>query len=247
MPEQTYFSNKGKKYIIKDSDEIHRGGEGKIMTIGSSDDIVAKIYHDNIQPISEEQFNFLSKIKNKIFVVPTELLKSEKGKIVGFIMEYISRDFFPISSILNKNFCRQNKINETFKRKTAQKLIDAVDYAHKNKIVAGDFNQYNILINKKGDIRLIDTDSYQTPAHKHSGILLDDIRDFLYGGTVSKNSDFFALSVMLFYSFTYTHPFKGIHKKYKKISDRMVQKIPIFRKDPNLKIPKVYQAVADRK
>ncbi len=235
----------GKQYKFKDADEIHRGGEGRIMVIASNSKKVAKIYHYDIIPISIDQYNFISKLDKSLFVVPEDLLWNENNLIVGFTMQYLGKDYFPLSTIFSKNFCTKNQIDETQKRKIASSLISALVYAHNNKIVVGDLNQYNIMINLQGDVKFIDVDSYETPGHKHTGILLDDIRDYLHGGKVTINSDFFALSVMLFYTLTYTHPFKGIHKKIKKISDRMINRIPVFANDPELLLPKCYFPLAD--
>lgn len=247
MAEITAYTQKGKAYKISASDEIHRGGEGRIMAIKTNPDIVAKLYHDGIFPITKEQFDFLSKLNSKeaeeLFVRPLDLLFNKKKQIIGFTMKYLGQDYFPISAIFSKNFCLQNDINQYSKIKFAEKIIRAICYAHQNKLVIGDLNQYNILITKQGDLKLIDVDSYQTPFHPHSGYLLEEIRDYLYGGKISKQSDFFAFSILFFYSLTFAHPFKGIHKKYKKLSERMLHRIPIFVKDTDLKPPKCYTPI----
>lgn len=243
----TYTSNKGNTYKIDDADEIHRGGEGRIMILKETNKYVAKLYHPGILAIDEAQYIYLVKLDKNLFVVPHELLTDKKGNICGFTMEYIGKDFFPISVIFSKNFCTTNNITEAVKQTIAEKLITAVSYAHSVSVVIGDLNQYNILVNNKAEIKLIDTDSYESPNHKHTGILLDEIRDYMHAGKVSQESDYFALSIMIFYSFTYTHPFKGIHKQYKKISDRMIYKLPIFINSPDIIVPKVYQPVQDKK
>lgn len=235
----------GNRYSIDEVDEIHRGGEGRIISIKKDPSIVAKIYHDNITPLTEDQFDYLSGLDQSLFVSPRELLLNNSGNIVGFTMEYLGQGFFPMSSIFAKNFCGRNNITDQVKRKIGEALIKAVEYAHDNEVVIGDLNQFNVMINNKGDLRLIDVDSYETPNHPHSGILLQDIRDYLHGGLVTKNSDFFALSVLMFNMFTHIHPFKGVHKLHKKIEDRMTMKLPIFKKDPELKIPKAYEPITD--
>jgi len=245
MAKFTLTTPDGTKFQLNDNDEIHRGGEGRILAIASDATLVAKIYHDGISPISQEQYNFLSQLDRQWFVVPVDLLLEKTGNIAGFTMEYIGKEFFPLSSIFTKSFCFQNAITDDVKQKIAANLIQALEIAHKSKLVVGDLNQYNILINSVGDIKLIDVDSYQTPNHIHSGMLLEDIRDYFHGGFVSANSDFFALSVLVFNSFTYAHPFKGIHKKYRTLSERMRFKLPIFITDPDLIPPKCYEPIVD--
>ncbi|RLD75239.1 MAG: hypothetical protein DRJ10_15650, partial [Bacteroidetes bacterium] len=206
---------------------------------------VAKIYHQGIKPITEQRFNELMKLDKSLFLTPQELLL-QNGTIIGYTMEFAGSTFFPLSSCFSKNFCSRMKMSNQTIMKIAKSLIEAVKTAHKHNIIIGDLNQYNILVNEKADIKLIDTDSYKTTGFEHSGLLLDEIRDYLYQGNVSQRSDYFALSVLLFYLLTYTHPFKGIHQKVKKLADRMILKIPVFAKDPLLKVPKCYYALQDK-
>lgn len=245
MNKISVFTPAGKGYTLYDKDEIARGGEGRIIALTSNKKMVAKIYHKGTTPISNEQFNYLNRLDKSLFVVPCELLLYDKNTVAGFLMEYLDTTFFPLSAIFSKNFCTRNGISPATKRRIAEKLIRAVRYAHSQQLVIGDLNQYNILINKRGDLKLIDVDSYETPKHKHSGILLEEIRDYLYGGKVTENSDFYAISVLIFNMITYTHPFKGIHKRFKKLSERIVHRLPVFVKSNELKVPKCYQPVAD--
>ncbi len=239
------ISNTGKSFYLKDENEIHRGGEGRILLIDSQKGKVAKIYHKGIKPITENRFNVLLKLDKSLFLTPQELLL-QKNIIIGYTMDYAGSAFFPLSSCFSKNFCLRMKITNQIRIKIAKKLVEAIKTAHKHQIIIGDLNQYNVLVNKKGEIKLIDTDSYKTPGISHSGLLLEEIRDYLNQGIVSENSDYFALSVLLFYLFTYTHPFKGIHQKFKKLADRMIHKIPVFASDPLLRVPKCYQAIQDK-
>lgn len=237
------ITHSGKKYRINDTHEIARGGEGCIYEIDNK--TVAKIYHQGIQPIQQQKFDFLSKLDKTVFVAPQEILMDSKSKVVGFTMEYLGNDYFPLSNIYTKSFCDSHGIDSSMKIRIIEKLISAVDYAHKNQIVIGDFNCFNIMVNSAGSVKFIDTDSYQTPGFVHSGRLLDDIRDYYYQGRITENSDFFALSILAFNTLTYTHPFKGVHKKFMKVSDRMIHKIPIFAQDPDLKVPKCYEPITD--
>jgi len=235
----------GKVYNFNDTDEIHRGGEGRILSMRKNADMVAKIYHPNITPLSKGQFDFLSQLDADLFVVPLELLFDDKMQIVGFTMQYIDNNYFPLISLFSKNFCIRNSISSDTKRVIAENLIRAVHYAHTKQVVVGDLNQYNVLVHPCGSIRLIDVDSYQTPSHSHSGIMLDEIRDYLYNAKVNEESDFFALSVLVFYAFTYAHPFKGVHSVYKTIAERMVQRLPIFCDSPQLVKPKCYEPITE--
>jgi len=236
---------KGNSINLDDNNEIQRGGEGRILLIDGNPGIVAKIYHSGIKSISETRFNQLQKLDKQLFIKPLDLLY-QNNQIIGFTMEYAGKDFFPLSSLFTKNFCQRNGIDGKYKQNIAYQLIEAVKSAHFNGFIIGDLNQYNVLLNLKGEIRLIDVDSYETPGYKHTGVLLDDIRDYYYQGIVSMNSDYFALSILLFNLLTYTHPFKGIHDKFKSLAERMIHKIPVFIDDPLLKIPKCYEPIQNK-
>jgi hypothetical protein len=94
-------------------------------------------------------------------------------------------------------------------------------------------------------VYLIDVDSYGTKNVPHSGILFDEIRDYLYGGSINIQSDYFALSVIIFNLYTFVHPFKGIHKRVPKMSERMLKKLPVFKADPDLFVPKCYSPITN--
>jgi len=239
----TAIAKKGKIKIDK-AKEINQGGEGTVYEIDSN--TVAKIYHDGITPINIKKFNFLTGLDPNYFVAPIELLYNEKSKVIGYTMKYIDQSFFPLSSVYNKKFCKNNGINKKIKMKIIEKLISAVKYAHKENVVIGDLNPFNILVNKKGVVKFIDTDSYQTPGFKHSHILLEEVRDYLYQGRVSEDSDYFALSILSFNMLAFLHPFKGMHKDYKKLGDRMIHKLPVFINSPDIKIPKCYEPIKDK-
>lgn len=236
-------SQTGTKYKINDTKEIARGGEGVIFELGN--DKVAKIYHSGIEILDQAKFDFLKKLDKKLFIAPQELLYDAKHKVVGFSMEYLTPDFYPLSNLFTKSFCVSHGVDKKVKLKVIENLIKALEYAHQMKVVIGDLNCFNIMVNNAGEIKLIDTDSYQTPGFTHSGRLLDDIRDYYYQGRVDDKSDCFALSILAFNLLAFTHPFKGIHKQYMKISDRMIHKIPVFVNDPELKVPKCYEPIND--
>lgn len=233
----------GKLYEIKSGVELGSGGEGTIFEIDSN--TVAKIYHDGVKPITQKKFNFLSKLDPNYFIAPLELLYNSKSEVIGYTMKYLDQTFFPLSNIYSKNFCQSNGIDKKIKIKIIEKLISAVKYAHNENVVIGDLNPFNIMVNNSGVVKFIDVDSYETPGFPHSHVLLDEIRDYYYQGRVSKDSDYFALSILSFNMLSFLHPFKGMHKTYKKLSDRMINKLPVFINDPDITIPKCYEPIQD--
>ena len=241
-----YKTNKGTTYTINPDKEINRGGEGKIMLVENNPDIVAKIFHTPKENDFEKRMQFMKQLDENIFIIPKDLLFL-KSTFTGYTMQYLDDDYFPISTIFSKNFCTRNKIDNIFKTQIIKKLHRAVENAHQNNIVLGDLNQFNILINMKGDLKIIDTDSFATPVNSHSGILLEEIRDYFYNGLINKMSDYFAFSVIVFNLLTFVHPYKGIHKRFKNLKDRMINRISIIESSPELKIPNFYNPISDNK
>lgn len=225
------------------SKEIARGGEGMIIDNGPE---VVKLYLPGIKPITEVKFKDLAELRSNIFIKPEKLVYDIKGKILGFTMSKVPSDHFPILSLFNKTFCIREGITDKVKGNIAEKLIDAMKFAHSKGIVIGDYNPYNILVNDSGSVFLIDVDSYQTPNVPHSGLLFDEIRDYLFNGTVSVKSDYFSLGVIIFNLLTFVHPFKGINKRVPSLADRMIKKLPIIKADPDLFIPKCYVPLSDK-
>jgi len=238
------YNKQGQKIKIDDDKEIARGGEGRVMDIGRGR--AAKLYHDDNPPITPDRFKSLFLLDPSTFTRPLELLFNSKKQIVGFIMDMLSNDYFPLYSAYSNNFCKRHGVDEKIKIKIVKKLISSVDYAHKKNIVIGDLNPFNIMINDTGVTSFIDVDSYQTPGTQHSGKLLDDIRDHLYMGHINNESDYFALAVITFNFLTNMHPFKGVHGTHKSIQERMLQRIPVFDNDSQLKVPKCYHPLKDK-
>ena len=224
------------------SKELARGGEGMVIDHGTE---VAKIYLPGIKPITEVKFVELQELSSNIFIKPKSLAYDQYGKIIGYFMNKVPADHFPILSMFNKTFCIRENVSDKTKINIIERLIDAMNFAHSKGVIIGDFNPYNILVNTQGSVFLIDVDSYGTKSIKHSGILFDEIRDYLYGGVVNCDSDYFSLSVIVFNMLTYVHPFKGIHKQVPKMSERMLKKLPIFKVDPNLSTPKCYLPITN--
>jgi serine/threonine protein kinase len=240
------YTEDGLSITIADKNEIKRGGEGKILTIPEMSGHVAKIYLDpNNKHMSQAQKDALKVLDASVFVRPQALIYPAKKslEILGFVMEYLSNDFVPLAALFNKNFCASYQIDLPRKQKIAEQMVAAVALAHRNDITIGDLSGLNILVTPDGEVRFIDVDAYETPIHTHSGLLLDEIRDYLYQGRVSQESDYFALAVILFNLFTYTHPFKGVHKQYRSIAERMLHKIPVFAQDPELITPKCFMPI----
>ncbi len=236
------FSNKENKIIkVNESREIARGGEGRIILLARNKG-VAKIFHKAPSDDLAEHFDYLMSWKNDNFLLPSDILYKKKT-LAGYIMPFLNDVYQPVSVLFSKKFCRKNGVDAGQKLQLIENLAGAIEQAHKNQIIIGDFNPYNIMLNTQDfSFKIIDTDSFQSPYHRHSGVLLEDVRDYLKGGGVGEGSDFFALSVLAFYMLSFTHPFKGMHPQFKALKDRMLNRLPIF--VDGIKRPKCYEALS---
>lgn len=237
----------GKKITIDDAAEIHRGGEGRILLIPELPNQVAKIYHDPTKTLTTKRLEALKVLDGRYFVKPLELIVEQYNIVmkrpIGFTMDYLGTAFFPLAALFSAPFCRRNGVTMQRKLKVATQLLNAMQQAHSQNVIIGDLSGLNVLVNDKDEVKLIDVDAYGTKEYPHSEILLNDIRDYYFGGKVSKNSDYFAYAVVIFQLLTSVHPYKGVHKLYKSLEERMIRQIPIFTKDNDLILPKCYQPI----
>jgi hypothetical protein len=225
------------------SKEIARGGEGLIVPHPLNNRMVLKLYHDEIAPsLTTKSWLYLSKLDNR-FVKPEQLFFDKMGELVGFSMVMLDPNYFRLSQLFSKNLCVKLGVDSMIKGKIIREMISMVEAAHIQDVIIGDFNPFNIFVTAKGEVRLLDVDSCETSAMKHSGRLLDEIRDFYYLGKVSRDSDYFALAVNIFRLLTYVHPYKGVHKTYLSLEERSLKRISVLSGDPELVIPAFYEPI----
>lgn len=234
----------GVRYNIDETKTLGSGGEGSIYSLGNGN--VAKLYFKASDALSQTKITELSPLDENLFIKPQIAVT---GDYNGYIMEELNlSDYYPIYSLYSPMFANKRGLPNDYKRVLAEKLIKGVKNAHDNGIVIGDLNPFNIMVNDKLDLKFIDVDSYQTKSYKHNDKLLEEVRDYYFNGKVSEDSDYFALSVMVFNLFTGLHPYKGIHKTYRdKLKDREINNISLLNEKEisNIKVPKFYTPISD--
>lgn len=237
------YDSQGRSINIDTSKELGSGGEGIIYKMGNQ---VAKIYHSHIQPAMNMQFvNEISKLNGQ-FVKPVDIYYNKSKRVVGFSMPYMDMGKLkPFYDLFSKTVCNQENINTDFKIRVLESLAEGLNDAHSKDVVIGDLNPYNLLFDSRSaKVYFIDTDSYQTTSRPHSGIMLPDIRDWLTH-KIDKNSDYYSYSVLAFNNFTFVHPFKGVHPKYKTIEERVLNKLSLLSGNKDIKIPSFYEPISE--
>lgn len=222
--------------------EIAAGGEGKIYEHPSDKTKVIKIYHQARSSKFKFHLETLSKLP-KIFVTPIDIYVDVQDNVLGFSMNFINfNDYWLFNNLFNKGFCNSNSIDKAFKIKVLDKLETALNTLHQSDIIIGDLNQYNLFVSKNAEIVLVDTDSYGTLDNHHSGVLLDDIRDWTTTD-INKQTDIYAFDVLAFWTTTYCHPYKWVVPGNKESLEMRTKSFKsILSSIPGIKIPPLYEA-----
>lgn len=224
---------------LKNAKEIASGGEGKIFEHPVDKTKVIKLYHQAQSISFEKHLKDLSSL-SKCFITPLEIYTDTKT-VLGFSMNYVNfNDYWLFNNLFNKGFCTSNQITKDFKINVLIKLKYELEQLHSKKIVIGDLNQYNLFVSKQGEILFVDVDSYQTQFNSHSGVLLDEIRDWATN-VIDSKSDAWAFDILTFWATTYCHPFKWMVPGNKEtLEQRVKTHKSILSNIPGIKIPPLY-------
>lgn len=215
---------------------IASGGGGKIFDIGNN--LVLKYFHIPESSVFEDHLESLKQLPNN-FIKPVEIYKTGK-KIVGYSMPFVDfNKYFLFNNLFNKNFCKNNKIDLNFKIQLLKSIKKDMEDLHSKNIVIGDHNQYNSFFNLKGEYVFVDTDSYQTSFQKHSGVLLEDIQDFL--NPISFQSDMWSFSILSFWAMSHIHPFKWVLPGNKDTLEQRVRLKESILNKTGIIIPPIYE------
>ncbi|HWQ64106.1 MAG TPA: hypothetical protein VN429_06785 [Methanospirillum sp.] len=205
------------------------GGEGEIYFLAEDETKCAKIFHPHRRtqeieekiramiatPPDNELLQFLTWPLAPLFDLPGG------GKIIGYIMRRIPDEYRSVHLWYDEP-------QEKEKRNLQNRIVASLQLArlvagvHKAGHVIGDLRENNLLINKRGDLVLIDTDSFQIrdknsrrtfwsrvgtgeylPPEHLDGSFAESGCDRLYG-------DHFALAVLIFrFMMDGVHPFQA--------------------------------------
>ena len=230
---------------IKNSREIAAGGEGRIIEHPNGKDVI-KMYHQPRSLSFEKHLHDLSKL-SEAFVKPVDVFTDNKH-VLGFSMKYVNlNDYWLFNNIFNKGFCSSNNLDTSFKIAVLMRLRKELELIHTQKVFVGDLNQFNIFVNAKAELLFVDVDSFKTITQPHSGVLLDDIRDWTTT-VIDEKSDSWAYDILTFWAMTHCHPFKWVVPGNKEsLEQRVKAKKSILTKIAGVKIPALYQPFTDKK
>lgn len=212
--------------------EIGGGGEGKIYTVSHDRALVAKVYHQaNLDSAHKLAVMFANPPEDPTvqqghvsIAWPVDLLRTDRGQIVGFLMPRVSQ-VRPIHEFYTPKSRRQHCpfFNYLYLHRTARNLAAAVSALHNRGYVIGDVNESNILVSRTAMVTLVDTDSFQVRDRKNQSIYYCPVGkpEFtppeMQGKAFRKldrtpQQDRFGLAVLIFQLLMEgTHPFAGVY------------------------------------
>lgn len=253
----------GKRLRLTPSQSIGKGGEADVFDIGRG--LAAKIFkspsHPDIHGQSEEQQAARERIaehQRKLpafprnlpgrVIVPRNLITDRTGKkIVGYAMPLVQN-----AEVLlrygNRSFREAGIPNETV-GKIFLDLHETVANIHQVGVIAGDFNDLNVLVRDTAAF-IIDADSFQFKPFfsrlftaKFVDPLLCDPQQTSLAliKPHTELSDWYAFVVMLMQSLLFVHPYGGVYrpKDKKKLiphDARPLKRISVFH--PDVRYPK---------
>ncbi len=233
---------------------IGQGGEADIYQLGK---YALKIYKTPRHPDFDGQPLEQKAAKEKIITIQTKLPAFPKdmpngvitpielaysvsnNKIAGYLMPFVDntellleyrKKGFRDKGILNSD------INEIF-----MGLRDMVSGIHKKNAIIGDFNDLNVLV-KNHAVFLIDADSFsykQFHCSVYTERFLDPLRvkdSFFPIKPPSRDSDWYAFTIMLMQSYLLIGPYGGVIRPRKTALQRFLQRITVF--DSNIIYPR---------
>jgi len=253
----------GKRVTVKPAQSIGKGGEADVYDIGSGRAL--KLFkapdHPDFNRQSAEQRGaadrlavhqrklpaFPKNLPDRV-VTPVELATGTKGgAIVGYTMRLVA-GAEPLHLLADRAF-RAAGVDDSAVVRTFLDLHRTVERLHRARIVLGDFNDLNVLV--QGDeAHLIDADSFQfgnypcpmfTQRFVDPILCVEDNGGLLLNGSHNTDSDWYAFAAMLMQSLVFVDPYGGIFRprnKKHRVPDllRPLMRISVFH--PEVRYPK---------
>lgn len=208
--------------------ELGRGGEGIVYAVKDNDDLVLKLYTEELPPAHYRKLEVMAGMASADVTAyaawPQQVIHDSTGKPRGFIMRKLA-GYVPLHHIFNpmdrKRMFPDKGYN--FLIHVARNVAIAFHRLHNHNLVVGDVNEGNILVNKQGMVAFIDCDSFQVPDGDRYffcqvGVPRYTPPELLRRQSFDKvvrtaNTDNFSLAILLFQLlFLGRHPFAGRHK-----------------------------------
>lgn len=217
--------------------ELAEGGEGFIYELKG---VIVKIYKDHVNKEEKrKKIEILMKKQLPLAVVkPLDTVVDEKGNFIGYSMEKVEGEEF--KKLSNKKYIKLHNITVKDLLEKLIQIKDTLQLLHAQNIVIGDFNDSNLIMQKDGEIRFIDCDSWKIEQHS-CDVCMETFKDpLLTHNHFTKETDYYAFAIMIFKTLTRLHPFGGVTKPEMDILERMEKRQSVI-DHPSVIIPKTVQ------
>jgi DNA-binding helix-hairpin-helix protein with protein kinase domain len=225
MPRLVFIDDAGRQVAL--GTQLGRGGEATVYALDGEPNLVAKIYHRQLDIEQTEKLSRMVELKNerllKLAAWPVGTLRLRNGNsVTGVLMRNVS-GFKDIHLLYNpKSRIREfpAKANWRFLLHTAGNVSRAFSVIHEHGHVIGDVNQSNVRVSPESAVvSLIDCDSFQisskgrlflcgvgVPLYTPPELQEKDFKNVIR----TPNHDNFGLAVLVFHLlFMGRHPFAG--------------------------------------
>ena len=208
------FLETGTKVILYSSKKkitlgksLGSGKEGEVFLINEVPEKVVKIYKPTGKPKTiETTYKKLVSIISKNLeypgiCFPEDIIVDESNNFLGYIMDKAEGKPLAVAAIGKRN----EKYNKRHLIRWCQKILEKIDYLHSHKMIMGDLNVNNILLNLEEEtIYFVDVDSYQVDNYLCPTYTDNFLAPYLTKESIAKNKrtvldDNYAVSVLMFY------------------------------------------------
>lgn len=230
---------------LDERDLIGEGGEGRVYRIGA---LAVKVFTVPDAAREQKLRAFPTLLPPRV-VSPLDLVEDGRGSVVGFSMRALAGavDLHRFS----QRRWRDGRVESAAVLALFRDLGATVERLHARAIVVGDLNDGNVVVTPPSSAPLtagpaswtpwlIDADSMQFGAHRcvvaHERFLDPRLYGIDLGTTaaLSRESDWYALAVLLFGSLLYVHPFGGAHPSHGTMLRRAEARCSVLRSDVKL-------------
>ena len=134
---------------------IKKGTRGKIFNF--QNDFALKNFNEErieLLRIRKELIKRLMQLKDDSFCFPIGFLEYSCEELRGYYMDYLNENYITLAL----SSVEERTLIERIQR--IQKISTAIERIHKKGIIIGDLHNQNIMIDREGNPKFVDTDSY---------------------------------------------------------------------------------------
>lgn len=235
----------GKRLRLDDRDLLGTGGEGRVFRAG---DRAIKVFFAMTEARQKKLAAFPTTLPARV-VGPLDLCTDQKGAVLGYAMRALDGavDIHRLGQ--RKWRASMPDLQTRDVLGVFRELAATVAQIHASNVVVGDLNDGNVVLTPPSAASrerawqpwLIDADSMQLPGFPCTVAHERFLDPKLYGVdldrrvALSRESDWYALAVLLFSSLLYVHPYGGAHASYPTMLRRAEARHSILRGD--VKVP----------